>query len=140
MKEDYQIVADKWNELAGRKDKSTFTRVERMIWFLIILRVDLDMEGFSSIFIDSMSVTELLETITYLKELNLTNIAALLEQALALLKANDIYDADWNLIHWNLHESLHTEFNAIGDKIMNGDVLWDLDEKLAARLIQESDS
>src|SRR4051794_11524929 len=95
-----KIVADKFDELVHRtrSDLSNFTKAERMVWFIVIIRCDIDQDGFTSIFEQSLTRAQMTEAIGYIKELGLADIASLLEQALRLLDANGIYDSDGRVI------------------------------------------
>jgi hypothetical protein len=98
------------------------------------------MEGFVSVFDQALLRSELVEAIGYLRELDLGEIAGLFEQALALLDINHFYAQDGKPVTGcsGLSQQYRDELAAIGQRITQEDVLWDIDEKLADMLSMDS--
>jgi hypothetical protein len=136
-------VTAKFDELVHRTRSNlpNFTKAERMVWFIVIIRCDMDQDGFTSIFEQSLTRPQMVESIGYIKELGLANIASLLEQALGLLDANGIYNAEGRVIlsfYEDLSEEIRDELDIIGEAVMHDDQLWEVDEKLY-EFLQASD-
>src|SRR5579885_2689941 len=96
MADAWEVVADKFDELIERRNSdrqmASFTHLERAIWFIVTMRCGMDIDGFGSIFEQSMTRDEIVEAIGYLRQLELTNVAVLFERAIALLDNNDFYE------------------------------------------------
>ncbi len=146
MKTAAEIIAARYDKLIpqynrGRKNRlSAFTRTERAIWLLVTIRCEIDMEGFESVFDQALSRGELVEAIGYLRELDLPEIAELLERALAILDTHDFYTQYGNpmSICSDYSDELRAELDTIGEKITEGDVLWNIDEKLVDMLARDN--
>jgi hypothetical protein len=88
-------VMDKFYELLDRQDDiPRFTRTERMIWFLLIIRSEVAQDGFASVFDQALSKAELIESIGYMKELDLSETAAGFEKILHRYETNGYFDAE----------------------------------------------
>ena len=134
-------IMEKFYELLNRQaDISRFTRTERMIWFLLITRSEIAQDGFTSVFDQALSKAELVESIGYMKELELSETAAGFEEVLRRYQTNGYFDAEGRIDkrYSTVTDEFMNEIDKIGDQIMARDDLWKIEEKLAALLEQES--
>ena len=127
MKTSVEIILEKFDELIGRGNKQfhAFTRTERVVWLIMLIRCDLDMSGFSAIFEQSVTREELVEAIEYMRELNIPDIADGFEQALALLDKNNWYEIrgnDWIAVELPSEDEM--KFKAIGIEVKREQKLW----------------
>lgn len=142
----HEKIADKFSELTVKFNEtmsiSGFTKIERMIWFIIVTRCEIDRANFASVFEQALTKSELVETIAYLKELELFETAESFERATHILDNNGFYNEDGQpaASFYKLHQGLPDEIEILGEKIQEENILWDVDGKLLNLLNLENKS
>ena len=136
-----EIIAERYNALIERYDRDrglhNFSAAERAIWFLVTLRCEIDMNGFDSVFFQALQKDELEESIAYLRELGVEDIAVLLQEAITLLESHGFYvqrDNKPRMGFFDLSKDVRGEIDSIGERLTADDVLWDIDPKLCEML------
>jgi hypothetical protein len=142
VKAAWEIIAEKFNDLVDRYDKrAQFTRAERAIWFIIIIRCEIDAASFTSVFEQAVSRSEIVETIEYLKELDLDKIATAFEEVMTLLAAHGFYNANGHPVKgWDIDLPIEVrdKIKTIGNMVEDGQDLWEVDDKLLEMLNREN--
>ncbi|MBC7814663.1 MAG: hypothetical protein H7175_26135 [Burkholderiales bacterium] len=140
MKPAGQIVGEKFREILNRRRIKDYqvTHAERAIFLVICVRCEKNQNGFRSVFDQELSRSEVIELIGYIRELELPEIAALLEEISSLLIANNFYGSGEHpvIASRTLRESVLTRIETIGEQI--GDQLWEIDERLLEMLNREA--
>lgn len=142
MPTESEIVAEKFNELVLRINTAGFTKIERMIWLVIVIRCEIDSANFASVFEQALTKSELVETIAYLRELELFETAESFERAIHILDNNGFYNEYGrpSASFYELHQRLPDEIEILGEKIQEENILWDVDGKLLNLLNLENNS
>jgi trans-2-enoyl-CoA reductase len=136
-----EIIAEKFNGLVERYDRdgglNSFSTAERAIWFLVTTRCEIDINSFNDVFIQSLWKDELEESIVYLRELGIDDIASLFEEAITLLETHGFYVQGDNKPRMRFHDlpqDVQNKIDAIGERVTENDILWDIDPKLCEML------
>jgi hypothetical protein len=116
----------------GRDGVATRPLAERIVYYVVATRCEIDIDGFASVYEQDLNPAELDLLIAGLERIGEADIAAQFRRGFDLLKADGFYShRDWNAVSPSVTE----EIDAIGEWI--GSRLWELDEKLAALLDAE---
>lgn len=106
---------------------------ERVIYYVVATRCEIDIDGFASVYEQGLKPSELDILISGLRHLGEAELANEFHHGFKLLQADDFYSH----LNWNkVSDSVKNQIAAIGERI--GDQLWELDEKLAALLDEET--
>jgi hypothetical protein len=107
---------------------------ERVVYFVVATRCEIDMEGFASVFEQAFKPSELRILVEGLHSLGEKYLADEFARGFELLRLEGFYDhMNWNRVSAGAKQQIAQ----IGERI--GDRLWGLDEKLAALLDAEAD-
>lgn len=94
---------------------------ERIIYYVVATRCEIDMDGFASVYEQALNPAELEILINGLRRIGEPEISAEFRRGYELLKAEGFYD---HLIWKKVSQTVQEEIEAIGKRI--GDRLWRL--------------
>ena len=119
----------------GRDALSSRPMAERFVYYVVSVRCEIDINGFSSVYEQYLSADELLLLADGLTRLNEPTLTLEFRRGYDLLNAEGFYQhLNWNLIS----ESAKNQIKEIGELV--GDQLWNLDEKLVDLLAKHGES
>ena len=102
---------------------------ERVVYYVVATRCEIDIDGFASVYEQDLSPPELEVLINGLQRMGEAKLAAEFRHGFELLDSDGFYGhMNWNKVS----PTVKAEIDAIGERV--GPRLWDLDEKLAALL------
>jgi hypothetical protein len=102
---------------------------ERIVYYVVATRCEIDIDGFASVYEQDLNATELEILIKGLDRIGESALATEFRRGYELLTAEGFYaHMNWNKVSW----SVKSEIDAIGKII--GDRLWELDGKLVGLL------
>jgi hypothetical protein len=113
----------------GRKAVASRPAAERIVYYVVATRSEIDINGFSSVYEQDLDAAELMILVDGLRRIGEEELASEFRRGFELLQADGFYGhMNWNKVS----DTVETEIQAIGKRV--GDRLWALDEKLAALL------
>jgi len=113
----------------GRDGVVTRPAAERIVYYVVATRCEIDIDGFSSVYGQDLNPAELAILVEGLGQVGEHELASEFRRGYNLLNADGFYGhMNWNKVS----DSVRAEIDRIGERI--GDRLWSLDEKLAALL------
>jgi hypothetical protein len=113
----------------GRRAVATRPKAERILYYVVATRCEIDIDGYDSVFEQDLDAAEVAFLVDGLKRIGETELASEFQRGFESLDADGFYGhLNWN----NVSDSVKAEIVAIGQRV--GDRLWGLDEKLAALL------
>jgi hypothetical protein len=117
----------------GRNGVATQPLAERIVFYIVATRCEIDIDGFASVYEQELNAAEIEVLIDGLQRIGEAELAAEFQRGFELLESDGFYThMNWN----NIAPSVKTDIDAIGERV--GPRLWDLDEKLAALLDDEA--
>lgn len=127
------ILADYYDALCARLNHTTrpkdFADADRIVWYIVSTRCEMDMEGFSSAFEQLLSEQELLFLIQSLRAIDAPDLAGAFDECHGLLKRAGFYDQPGVLLQ-ELAPSIQESLDTVGRQLQAEDELWKLDDKL----------
>ena len=129
-----EVVAKRF-ELIGDRSKATgrptdLSHNEKVIWYLVATRCEIDMEGFESVFDQLLTEMEVLFLIAALGELEEPELAASFTRAYNALKRVGFYEKPHSMCS-EFGCELGGVLETIDQEIGSGNRMWSLDMKLA---------
>jgi hypothetical protein len=124
-------VADEFDRLVamGQDKMPARPHPERVLYFVVATRCEIDMEGFESVYEQAFTLVELGILIDGLRLLGEADLAEEFARGIEVLRQEGFYDH----LNWNRVSPIaRRQINEIGQRIV--DRLWGLDEKLIAML------
>ena len=113
----------------GRSGVAICPPAERIVYYIVATRCEIDIDGFASVYEQDLNSTELGILVDGLNQISEGELASEFHRGFELLEADEFYEH----LNWNkVSDSVKAEIDAIGKRI--GDQLWDLDEKLVLLL------
>ncbi len=113
----------------GRSGVATRPSAERVVYYVVSTRCEIDINGFASVYEQGLNPTELAILVDGLRQLGKKKLVNEFQQGFKMLERDGFYEH----LNWNkVADSVKAEIDVIGERI--GDQLWDLDEKLASIL------
>ncbi|HWE95315.1 MAG TPA: hypothetical protein VG269_15215 [Tepidisphaeraceae bacterium] len=113
----------------GRDGVATRPLAERIVYYVVATRYEIDIDGFMSVYEQDLSPAELELLINGLQRIGEPELATEFRHGLESLDSEGFYGhMNWNKVS----PTVKAEIDAIRERI--GPRLWDLDEKLAALL------
>jgi hypothetical protein len=113
----------------GRIGVAQRPAAERIIYYIVATRCEIDIDGFVSVYEQDLNPAELAILVDGLTQIGETELAGEFHRGFVLLKQHGFYEhMNWNKVS----ESVKADIEAIGERV--GDRLWALDQKLAALL------
>ena len=127
-------VAERFNFInANWRDLAQFSETDRMIWYIVSTRCELDMEGFHSVFEQLLTEQELLFLITSLGRLREPNLASAFQRAHESLSRVGFFGRPGARCDAFGPELLE-ELSEIEAFLQSKQAMWALDAKLARLL------
>ena len=115
----------------GRNGVALRPMEERIVYYVVATRCEIDFDGFASVYEQDLSATELEILVEGLDRIGESALATEFRRGYELLKAEGFS----NHMNWNkVLSSVKSKIDAIGERV--GDRLWELDDKLAGLLDQ----
>ncbi len=124
-------IVEEFNRLValGRDGVAKRPAADRIVYFVVATRCEIDIDGFASVYEQDLNPSELAILVEGLNQIGERELAREFRRGFDLLDADGFYEhMNWNKVS----DSVKAEIEAIGKRV--GDRLWDLDEKLAALL------
>jgi hypothetical protein len=124
-------IVEEFNRLValGRDGVARRPAAERIVYYVVATRCEIDIDGFASVYQQDLNPAELAILVDGLNQVGEKELAREFGRGFDLLNADGFYGhMNWNRVS----ESVKAEIDAIGERI--GDRLWGLDEKLATLL------
>jgi hypothetical protein len=116
-------------EAMGRAFIATRPGPERIVYYVVAARCEIDINGFGSLYAQGLDPVELAILIDGLNQIGEGELAGEFRRGFDLLKQSGYCEhRNWNQVS----EFVKNEIEAIGERV--GDRLWTLDHKLAALL------
>jgi hypothetical protein len=113
----------------GRDGVAKRPLAERIVYYVVATRCEIDINGFASVYEQDLSPAELEVLIHGLQRIGEAELAAEFRRGFESLDSDGFYGhMNWNKVS----PTVKAEIDAIGERV--GPRLWDLDEKLAALL------
>lgn len=137
-----EIVDAHFQQLITRCDAkgrpTKISRDDRIIYYVIATRCEMDMNGFDNVFNQLLSKSELQFLIESLEHLDEMNLAASFQAANDRLDEAGFFD-DESMMVWDLDDTeTETGFlEDINEQVRQNNRLWKLDDKLV-KLVHES--
>jgi hypothetical protein len=117
----------------GRNGVVARPLAERIVYYIVATRCEIDINGFASVYEQELNPAELEVLIDGLQRIGEAELAAEFRRGFELLESDGYYaHMNWNKVAPRVKASI----DAIGERV--GPRLWDLDEKLAALLDDEA--
>lgn len=117
----------------GRSGVATRPVAERVVYYIVATRCEIDIDGFASVYEQDLSSLELEILIDGLHRIDEEALASEFHRGLTIVTADGFYEH----LNWNkVSPPVKNEIDAIGERI--GARLWELDEKLVAFLDQDA--
>lgn len=129
-------IVNEFNRLValGRHGVLARPLAERIVYYIVATRCEIDINGFDSVYEQDLNPAELEILVAGLNQIGETQLAVEFRHGYELLRADGFYShRNWNKVS----QSLKDEIDAIGERV--GDRLWGLDEKLAVLLDNSHD-
>jgi hypothetical protein len=143
--DDSRLVLEKYSELVD--NKWTFehrlnhcTPAERAIWLVLEIHLSIELDGFSSVFEQALTRSEILEAVSVFQQLHSPQIADSLLQALTLLDRHCDYGQLDSVIlgAWQVCDQVTDSIDNIGDHIYSSpDWGLNIEKQLADMLRSE---
>ena len=136
------IIIQKFNELVKRysQDSGTahFSEPEKIVWSVVCVRCEMDINGFASVFEQLISRDELTEFIGYLKQIGLDELSAYFQQIANILEEHSFYNESGHArkMCFELPPEVVEIIDQIEDKVIEENELWGVDPTLC-RLLNE---
>lgn len=124
-------IVEEFNRLValGRDRVATRPTADRVVYYVVAARCEIDIDGFASVYEQDLNPRELAILIDGLSQIGESDLAGEFLRGFELLKQDGFYEH----MNWNrLSDTTKGEIEAIGERV--GDRLWALDDKLAALL------
>jgi hypothetical protein len=124
-------IVEEFNRLVaiGQERMPEQSYAERVLYFVVATRCEIDMEGFQSVYEQAFTPWELNTLIDGLRRIGENKLAEEFAEGFGLVNEAGFYNhKNWNLVP----EEVKERINEIGERV--GDQLWTLDEKLVALL------
>ena len=124
-------IAEAFDRLVrlGRDGVSKRPASERIIYYVVATRCEIDIDGFSSVYEQHLNPAEIGTLIDGLNQIGEKDLADEFCRGFELLKRDGYYEhMNWN----NVSNAAKSEIELIGTRV--GDRLWALDDKLATLL------
>jgi hypothetical protein len=124
-------IAEEFDRIIAlrRSGIPTLTASERIVWYVVSTRCEIDINGFESVYEQHLDPSELAILVDGLNQIGEKDLASEFQRAFELLKADCFYDhMNWSKIS----DSVKNDIKAVGKNVE--DQAWDLDEKLVALL------
>jgi hypothetical protein len=113
----------------GRDGVATRSLAERIVYYVVATRCEIDIDGFASVYEQDLNPAELEVLINGLRGIGEGELAAEFRRGFEALESDGFYaHLNWNKVS----PDVKAEIDAIGERV--GPRLWELDEKLAALL------
>ena len=113
----------------GRDGVARRPAAERIVYYIVATRCEIDIDGFASVYEQDLNPAELAILVDGLTQIGETELAGEFHRGFVLLKQHGFYEhMNWNKVS----DSVKAEIEAIGERV--GHRLWALDQKLAALL------
>jgi hypothetical protein len=117
----------------GRDGVVTRPLAERIVYYVVATRCEIDIDGFASVYEQALDAAEIKALIDGLERIGEAELAAEFRRGFELLESDGFYiHMNWNKVA----PGVRADIDAIGERV--GPRLWDLDEKLAALLDDEA--
>jgi hypothetical protein len=113
----------------GRGRPEGLSHADRVIYYLVSVRCEADMNGFCSVFEQLLDWDELAFFVEALRELGRPDLAATYEEIGSLLLSAGYYPERTVEFH-ELPEAVLAAFDGLEAEARQGDPLWTLDERL----------
>jgi hypothetical protein len=129
-------IVEEFNRLValGRGGIAQRPAAERIVYYVVATRCEIDIDGFASVYEQDLNAAELAILVDGLNQIGESELADEFDHGFGLLKQDGFYEhMNWN----NVSESVKADIEGIGQRV--GDRLWALDEKLAAILDDADD-
>jgi hypothetical protein len=124
--EKFESISRQLGESAKPKDLS---HADQVLWYVVAVRCERDMEGLESVFDQLLDEPALLFLIRALSELQEQALALLFQRAHEALSAVNFYERPDAMCH-EFGNGLGEELKAIDQALSEGDLMWQLDPKL----------
>lgn len=109
------------------RNASELTMSERMVYYVVATRCEIDINGFASVYEQHLVPEEIKILIGGLERINERGLADEFQRGFDVLKSDGFYEhMNWNLVS----DTVKSEIDMIGARI--GNRLWDIDEKLTS--------
>jgi len=130
-----QLIVDRFGDISERCGESArpthLPECDKIIWYVVATRCEMDMEGFESIFDQLLTEDELLYLIASLDELREPAMAEAFRRAHSALRRVGFYDRPDRMCH-EFGPELEAELAEVEAFFDSDQKLWSLDQKLAA--------
>jgi hypothetical protein len=131
-----EFIADRYEQIIRMCDRmgrpTGLPKADQVIYYVISVRCEIDMEGFFSVFEQLLTEPELVAFITMLRELEEPELAGAFSEALDAVRACGYSCGDGYLIDED--SELERRLEPIRRRLRATNQLWVLDEKLVALL------
>jgi len=132
--DDYEIIADRFNDIITRCDPagrpSGLPHAERVIYYIVAVRCEMDMNGFESVFDQLLSRNELETFVGFLAELDERDLALAFRDARELLDQVRFFDQP-TVATYDLPQMIQRALEKIEERVRKTERLWALDTKMA---------
>ena len=113
----------------GRSAVASRPRPERIVYYVVATRCQIDINGFESVYQQLLTRDKLSFLIEGLRQLEERSLAGQFQNGADLLAADGFYlHLSWNKVSQHVKEQLESIGNKVGSR------LWELDDKLVALL------
>lgn len=133
MKTPAEAIADCYDDIIKRCDSagkpSRLSSHERVIYYVVSTRCEMDMNGFGSVFDQLLTEDELVFLIQSLEELGETGLKDSFQAAHEFLTELGFFEKS-ALMTYDLPENQQATLEMIEDRLRAEERLWELDEKL----------
>lgn len=131
-------IADRFSEISEKCGESArptdLPENDRIIWYVVATRSEMDMGGFESVFDQLLTEDELLFLIASLERLGEPKLASTFRRVHGALKQAGFYDAPGRMCH-EFGPKLEAVLAKAEAFLQDDQCLWELDPKLAALLV-----
>ena len=124
-------IVDEFDRLVakGRSGVAICPPAERIVYYIVATRCEIDIDGFASVYEQDLNPTEIGVLVDGLNQIGEGELAREFQRGFEMLETDGFYKH----LNWNkVSDSVKAEIDAIGKRI--GDQLWNLDEKLVLLL------
>ncbi len=132
---DAEYIADRFNDIITRCDPdgrpTNLPHAERLIYYVVAVRCEMDMNGFESVFDQLLTKAELEYFTGVMGELEESELALAFQDARILLDDAGFFDQPASATY-DLPQLVRDRLEQVEDRVRLEERLWELDSKLAA--------